>query len=134
MGERQITSDELDVVRWLLVNAANKDVSEYSAESLQGAAVVVACPCGCASIDFSFGEDPADVPVDVRRATDIVAEGFALWPDGTRAGVMLWGRRGQLLGIELYDLGADAARRFPTVQVLRRWEDYFDIFPANGSE
>src|SRR4051812_13075196 len=32
--ERQISSDEIDVVRWLLVNGAMKDVSEYDAESL----------------------------------------------------------------------------------------------------
>jgi hypothetical protein len=125
MGERQIVPDEADVVRWLLANAANTDVSAYSAESLTNATVVSACTCGCASIDFSFGEDAADVTRDDLRATEIIAEGFAVWPDGARAGVMLWGKRGRLLGIELYDLGSDAARRFPTVQVMRRWEEYY---------
>jgi hypothetical protein len=92
MGGRQIKPDEADIVQWLLANAANKDVSEYSAESLKGAAVVSACSCGCASIDFSFGEETSEVTRDALRATEIIAEGFALWPDGARAGVMLWGR------------------------------------------
>lgn len=127
MSERTTSPDEVDVVRWLLANAANKDVSEYSAESLQGAAVVAACPCGCASIEFSFAEDRDGVVGgrDALRGKDILAEGFALWSDRTRTGVILWGRKGRLVGVELYDMGGDL-RRFPTVEVMRRWEDYFD--------
>jgi hypothetical protein len=132
MAERRILPDELAVVRWLLANAANKDVSDYEPEALEGSSVVQGCTCGCASIDFVYGE-PAK-PEDarrVRRANDIIAEGFALWPDGARAGVMLWGSEGRFLGIELYDLGGgEAMRRFPTLQVLRRWEDYYPAEPS----
>jgi hypothetical protein len=62
------------------------------------------------------------------RSTSIIAEAVMRWPDGTQAGVMLWGNTGTVLGIELYELaGDDIAHRFPTVEVLRRWEDYYPL-------
>jgi hypothetical protein len=86
-----------------------------------------------ASINFVIDERPrtAEAPRPLR-ATHILAEAFALWPDGAKVGVILWGAEGRLLGIELYELdpGLD---RFPTVQVLRRWEDYFvEVPPGTG--
>jgi len=108
-----------------------KDVSEYRAEHLADARVVSSCTCGCASIDFVANEGSEGVAPGTAglRSTAIVAEAFTDWPDGARAGVMLWAAEGKLLGVELYDLGSDASRRFPTVDVLRRWEDYFEVHP-----
>ena len=37
---------------------------------------------------------------------------------------MLWGNAGRLLGIELYEQDP-VADRFPTIESLRRWEDYY---------
>ncbi len=125
MNERRITAEELDVVRWLLANASLQDVSAYQAEHLADAGVVSSCECGCASIDFVFGEGSEGAAAGTAglRSTAILAEAFTQWPDGARAGVMLWGAEGKLLGIELYELGSDASRRFPMVEVLHRWED-----------
>jgi hypothetical protein len=121
---RRISSDEIEVVRWLLEHGAMKDVSEYEPESLQGCEVVSACSCGCASIDFVYDGSTKTAGL---RATSIIAEAFTRWPDGTQAGVMLWGNMGKLLGIELYELGGDdIARRFPAVGSLCRWEDYVE--------
>ena len=115
---REISSDEIDVARWLLANGAMKDVSEYDAESLKGCTVISACPCGCASIDFVY---PGSTKTAGLRSTSILAEAITRWPDGTQAGVMLWGNAGRLLGMELYELGGDdIARRFPTIEALRR--------------
>jgi hypothetical protein len=132
MSERRITTEEIEVVSWLLANASMKDVSEYRVEHLADAHVVSSCRCGCASIDFVFNEGGAGVATGTAglRSTAILAEAFAQWPDGARAGVMLWAAEGKLLGIELYDLGSDASRRFPTVEVLRRWEDCFEVHPG----
>jgi hypothetical protein len=125
-GERKVSEEERAVVRWLLANCALKDVSAYRVEALDEARVIPGCTCGCASVNFVFADSAAfEKDHGLRRGTDIVAEAFALWPDGARADVMLWGCEGRLLGIELTDLGSDAAERFPTVEVLRRWEDYF---------
>ena len=125
MVERKVSADELDVVNWLLVNAATQDVSKYRAESLEEAFVVSACSCGCASIDFVLGEGAAGNRSPLR-STSIIAEAYTLWSDGTRAGVMLWGTEGRLLGVELCELGGGGLDRFPTVQALRRWETYVD--------
>ena len=135
MGEQDTSPDQIAVVRWLLENAAMKDASAYRAESLEGSRAVSACPCGCASVDF-VPALPTAVSAEgaavhgPRRAKDILAEAYTLWPDGARAGVMLWASGGTILGIELYDMGGDALRRFPTVEVLRRWEDYFGQEPG----
>jgi hypothetical protein len=120
--DRQITSAEIDVVRWLLASGSMKDVSEYSAESPLGARVVPGCQCGCASIDFVHA-GAAEERGSCRGAA-ILAEAFTLWPDGARAGVILWGTKGILLGIELYELDP-ASNRFPTIESLCRWVDYF---------
>jgi hypothetical protein len=120
---RTISAHEIDVVRWLLANGAMKDVSEYHAESLEGCEVVSACPCGCASIDFLF---PGSTKTAGLRSTSILAEAITRWPDGTQAGVMLWGNEGRLLGIELYEQDP-VADRFPTIESLRRWEDYYPL-------
>jgi hypothetical protein len=125
-GGRPISSHELDVVRWLLANGALKNVSEYRVESLQDARVVPCCTCGCASIDFHTNDPNATGTQRPRlRGSNILAEAFTLWPDGFRAGVMLWGTEGRLIGIELYELGGGAIDRFPTLETLRRWEDYY---------
>lgn len=119
---RPVSPDEVEVVRWLLANGAMKDVSAYQAESLRGADVVPACSCGCASIDFVV----ADAPKERSVGSNIIAEAIARWPDGAQAGVMLWGDAGRFLGVELFEMGGDdVARRFPTVDSLRRWEDYY---------
>jgi hypothetical protein len=124
---RTITPDEIEVVRWLLAHGAMKDVSEYRALSLEGCEVVSACTCGCASIDFVY---PGSTKTAGLRSTAILAEALTRWPDGTQAGVMLWANEGRLLGIELYELGGDdIAGRFPTVESLRRWEDYYPLQP-----
>ena len=124
-SQRKISPEEIEVVRWLLAHGAMKDVSAYRAESLEGCAVVSACPCGCASIDFVY---PGSTETAGTRSTSIIAEAIVRWFDGTQAGVMLWGDTGRLLGIELYELGGDdIARRFPTVGSLRRWEDCYPV-------
>jgi hypothetical protein len=126
---RRISSDEIEIVRWLLAHGAMKDVSAYEPESLQGCEVVPACSCGCASIDFVYDGSTKTAGLS---ATSIIAEAFTHWPDGAEAGVMLWGNKGKLFGVELYETrGDDIARRFPTLDSLRRWEDYFE---DNASE
>jgi hypothetical protein len=132
MRERRPTVEELDVVRWLLANAPMRDVSGYSAEHLADARVASSCTCGCASIRFVSDEGGGVVESGTTglRSSAVLAEAFTHWPDGARAGVMLWGREGKLLSIELYELGSEASRRFPTVEVLRRWEEWFEARPG----
>ena len=115
------------MVRWLLANGGTNGASKFHAESLEGAQVFPACSCGCTSIDF--------VPQGETRGSSIVAEAVAVWPDGARAGVMLWARDEGLSGIEIYDLHPDASHRRVTADVLRRYEEFFkDVAPAKSQE
>ena len=109
-----------------------KDVSGYRPEHLAAARVVSSCTCGCASIDFVSDEGGERVATGTAglRSTAILAEAFTHWPDGAQAGVMLWGTEGRLLGIELYELGSDASRRFPTVEVFAAGRTTTRFIPA----
>jgi hypothetical protein len=120
---RTISPREIEVVRWLLEHGAMKDVSDYHAESLEGCEVVAACPCGCASIDFVY---PGSTQAAGLGSTSIIAEAVTRWSDGTQAGVILWGSEGRVLGIELYEEDP-VADRFPTIESLCRWEDYYPV-------
>ena len=117
MTDRRITSDELEVVRWLLANGDTNGASRFRAESLEGAAVFAACSCGCTSLNF--------LPDEETRGSSIVAEAVAVWPDGVRAGVMLWAQPDRISSIEVYDMHPDASHRQVTADVLRRWEEYY---------
>lgn len=117
MTDRPISSEELELVRWLLENCAFRDVSSFSARSLEGARVVSGCSCGCSSVDFVQGGG--------RVGSIILAEAFALWSDGIRAGVVLWARQDTVTGIEVYDMDPDSSHRSLTPDVLRRWEDFY---------
>ena len=121
MTDRPISSQELEMVRWLLERCAFRDVSSFSAQSLEGARVVSGCSCGCSSVDF--------VQDGNWCGSIILAEAFALWPDGIRAGVMLWARAGAITGIEVYDMDPDSSHRSLTPDVLRRWEDFYPPDP-----
>ncbi|MDP3212971.1 MAG: hypothetical protein Q8S73_02620 [Deltaproteobacteria bacterium] len=116
--DRAIAIEELNVVAWLLANAAMVDVSNLRADSLQGARVIAGCDCGCASIDFVRAGEIVD--------SSIAADALTFWPDGSRGGVILWAGQDRILGIELYDVDPSSSHRFPTVDVLRRWEDFYE--------
>jgi hypothetical protein len=104
---RPITPAEAAVVQWLLDHTCY-DVSAYRSIALQDLQVVGGCSCGCASIDYTNKQ--------------MVADEIALYPDGMKAGLILWARAGILVGLEIYEMDP-VADRFPAVEHLRRWED-----------
>ena len=61
------------------------------------------CGCGCSFLDFQ----------DDRHGSKIIADAVALYPDGQRAGLILWGRDGAILSLEVYDFHPGASHRFP---------------------
>ena len=56
------------------------------------------CECGCASVDF-------DAPASDQHST-VVADGIGQTPRGGQVGVIVWGRRYAITGLEVYDWGA----------------------------
>ena len=112
MESRSVTKTEYQVVQWLLANARTPAGQAY-ATSLGALHVVDQCKCGCVSVDFE---------ANGKAVGEVIADAVAAWPDGSQAGVMLWGCKGRITGLEVYDRTPDAAKRLPTLAVLRTWE------------
>lgn len=111
---RRITSREADVIRWLLASARTEPAIGIDS-MIDDLVVSGSCACGCSSIDLDRG--------DGFRDASIAADAVAVWPDGARAGVVLWSRDGRIVALELYDMDPDSSHRFPDVSMLRTFAD-----------
>ena len=108
---RAITPHEAAILRWLLDNAPKGDVAAYRECQLEQLRVVGGCQCGCSSLDF----------LPDTRGARIVADALAVYPDGQKAGLILWGRDGEMVSLEVYDLHPEASRRVPEIADLRNY-------------
>jgi len=113
--ERPIQPNEIAVLQWLLDHAAMGDASgsEYRLDDLR--VVPTACQCGCASLDFEIGG---------WGGARILADALVLYPEGKKAGLILWGKNGRITGLEIYDLDPKASHHFPELANLRTWEQF----------
>jgi hypothetical protein len=110
--DRQITPPEAAVVRWLLDNSYIPEVSAYTRISTQSLRVVGECTCGCRSIDFS-----ADT-----AGGSILSDALAVYPDAQEAELILWGRDGQIIALEVVDHTDGTLGRWPELSSLRTWK------------
>ncbi len=90
------------------------DVTAYQIHSVEDLRVAKGCDCGCSSLDFQ---------PDAWRDADIIADTFAVYSDGQQAGLILWGREGEIVLLEVYDCHPGASRRFPEISNLRTFEE-----------
>ena len=111
--DRAISTIEVKVVQWLLDHALG-DVTAYRLHPVEELRVVGGCSCGCSSLYFSSQRG------SMRRVADEVA----LYPDGQTAGLMLWGRDGEIAWLEVYDFEPNSSHRRPDVSNLRTWEEW----------
>jgi hypothetical protein len=109
---RRIAPEEAAVIRWLLDHSDPTKVGAFTGVSVDALEVVGGCDCGCCSIDFS----------ESMAGAEIIADALAIYPDGQEAGVILWGRNGELLGLEIHDNTPGASERMPELSNLRTWE------------
>jgi len=112
--ERVISPNETKVVNWLLDHAL-VDVTAYRLHPVEQLRVVGSCACGCASLYF----EPEGQLGKIQR----LADELAVYPDGQRAGLLLWGREGKVIWLEVYDFEPESSHRFPDVSNLCTWED-----------
>lgn len=113
--DRAIKLDEVAVIRWLLDYAAVTDVTPYKSRPIEELRVLdKACQCGCSSLDFK--------PQAWGQA-EMIADAFAVYPDGQQAGLILWGKQGELVLLEVYDCHPGASSRFPEISNLNSFED-----------
>ena len=110
---RAIALNEAAVVRWLLDHAGAANAATYQVLSVGELMILEGCPCGCASLDFQ---------PDAWRGSEIVADALAVYPDGQQAGLILWGREGEIVLLEIYDCHPEASHRFPDIPSLRTYD------------
>jgi hypothetical protein len=53
----------------------------------------------------------------------MVADALAVYPDAQQAGLILWGREGEIVWLEVYDCHPEASHRFPLISNMRTWEE-----------
>ncbi len=113
--DRAIKPDEVKVISWLLDHAL-VDVAAYRLRPLEELRVVGGCPCGCATLDFK----PAS---QIAGNKQMLADELAIYPDGLQAGLILWGREGEIVSLEVYDSEPGSSHRFPDVSNLCTWDE-----------
>jgi hypothetical protein len=94
---REITTDEIDVIRAVFDRAAAPEF-RFLTSGLEQHRVLSICGCGCASVNFV--EDGDD-----NRATPL-AHAIGKTTTGGTVGVIVWGTAERVTGLEIYDLGA----------------------------
>jgi hypothetical protein len=112
--DRAISPNEVKVVEWLLDHAL-VDVTAYRLQPVEQLRVVGGCTCGCTTLHFK--------PVEQRGRQKMLADELAVFPDGQRAGLILWALEGEIGMLEVYDLQPGSTHRFPVVSDLCTWEN-----------
>ncbi len=112
--ERAISPNELKVVNWLLDHPL-VDVTAYRLHPVEELRVIGGCPCGCASLYFE--------PEEPRGKVQRLADELAKYPDGQMAGLILWGRDGKIIELEVYDCQPESSHRVPDISNLCTWEE-----------
>jgi hypothetical protein len=87
LAERDITAHEAAIIEWLLDHAAVRDVTAYRTNPVTALRVVGGCDCGCSSLDFRTSG---------RGSETMLADAVAEYPDKKKAGLILWGRDGEI--------------------------------------
>jgi hypothetical protein len=113
--DRPVTPEEAAVVAWLLDYAPVGDVTAYRLPPVEELRVVGGCDCGCASLDFQ--------PHGWGAGAAIIADALAVYADGQQAGLILWGRAGEIVLLEVYDCDPGASHRFSQISNLRPFGD-----------
>jgi hypothetical protein len=113
--DRAISLNEVNVVHWLLDHAL-VDVTGYRLHAVEELRVVGRCGCGCASLYFE--------PEGQRGKVHMLADELAVYPDGQQAGLILWGRDGKIVWLEVYDMQPESSHRIPDVSNLCTWEQW----------
>jgi hypothetical protein len=110
--DRAIRPNEVEILNSLLDHALI-DVTVYRLHPVEELRVVKECGCGCASLYFN------PTLGNLQR----IADELAVYPDGQRAGLMLWGRDGAIVLLEVYDFEPGSSQRVPDVSNLCTWEE-----------
>ncbi|MBV5338489.1 MAG: hypothetical protein J0665_02860 [Deltaproteobacteria bacterium] len=121
---RKITDQEVEVIRTTLERASVETVN-VAASTIESLIVISQCDCGCVSVDF---QSP---PLD--ELSKPIADGIGLTPKGGEVGIIVWGRNGQITGLEVYDIGAgENDLVLPVTDSIKPWEKKFQDNQIEG--
>lgn len=115
---RPLSSEELELLRWILENGG--EAARSFLPQLEGIRAVRWCHCGCPSIRLLT--EP-DAPEAEHRADKIVCDVFGTTPENEKAGIFLFQKDGRLDLMEIYSLdaglyGDTPEYRLPTIKGL----------------
>jgi hypothetical protein len=112
---RPITEHEIAIIRLTLAMGATEPIAQDVLDRLSDLQAAPGCRCGCESVDFEeFGPE---------RPAQPLAHSIGTTPAGGTVGIIVWGGRNAVTGIEVYDLGAgDGDLKLPLPSSLEPFE------------
>ena len=111
--DRPISANEASIIEWLIEHAPVGDLAAYRSQPREELRVQSACSCGCISVGFQ--------PHLYLPGARIIAEALAVYPDDQKAGLILWGKDGRIVSLEVYDCHPKASHRVPAIADLQRY-------------
>jgi hypothetical protein len=111
--DRPVSPNEAGIVQWLLDHAPVGDVTAYRLRPVEELRVVGECDCGCASLHFRTG----------IIHPKIIADATAVYSDGQQADLILWGREGEIVWLEVVDYDPRKPHHAPEISNLRTYEE-----------
>jgi hypothetical protein len=112
--ERPINPGESAVVSWLLQHAPMRGTVSHLAPLVADLRVVDACSCGCPGVDFA-----RDGQASPWRP---IADASGTTPEGVAVGVILWGGKNEITGLEVYSEAGVPVFTLPAVEQMKTWE------------
>ena len=91
---RPITPDEKAVLSQALSRIGLRPEAQAHLAELDGLEVVGLCECGCGSLYFQLAP-----------GNHMIADGWAEFPDGKAANIILWSHEGRLSQLDIVDEG-----------------------------
>ncbi|MBZ5579732.1 MAG: hypothetical protein LAP40_24515 [Acidobacteriia bacterium] len=110
--ERPLTSDEKQLIRWMLEHG-NPGAQAFLSQLDKAKATPWGCPCGCASINVSIDGLP-----EPSGGLHILAD-FIFGTDADLSGVFVLKKSGVLAGLGVYGLAGPAPKTLPLPEDLR---------------
>ncbi|UWZ84221.1 hypothetical protein [Occallatibacter riparius] len=115
-SKRPLTSDERDLVRWL-VEHSESEIPDLL-QQIERLTVFEKCTCGCPTVYFALDGEPVS-----SKGERIISDWLAT-VNGDLVGVMLFQTDGRLSSMEVYSCaGTDEPFGLPAIDSLFPYED-----------
>ena len=111
--DRPVNAQEVAVIRGALNCAATIPVVPDLLASVERLHAIQKCACGCESVDFA--------PHDPSNPSTPIADGIGTTAEGEEVGLIVWGRRDAITGLEVYALGGKG-HRLPVSETIHGWD------------